>query len=347
MKNGKHMMGICAYTYSEPDYVLMKQAGIEWIRVGFTYPFKDQQHEEMNPRFLETVEHVKTLRKKGFRIMGVTPLLGSFRFNKKLGKSVWHPELPEWAGSYDSDRYYEAYREGCREISEQTKGFVQLWQVSNEMDISIFRGSMTVEQAGRFMKEGSLGVKEGNPEAETSINPAGLGADGRWLFENLYAKGEKTFDYAGIDGYFGSWAPGRPESWPPLLEEIHRITKTPVVIHEWGYSSIGRVKKVPEGSPPEGWNGWNCYEKAWYNVWKKEHSEAEQAEFVKATLEKFAEIPFLLGNFFFRWRDPPTCWQCGQPECPSECGWGLLDVKAKPKLAYYAYKEAVKAMFST
>ena len=70
MKNGKHVMGICAYTYSDPDYVLMKQAGIEWIRIGFTYPFKDRLHGELNPRFLETVEHVKTLRKKGFKIMG-------------------------------------------------------------------------------------------------------------------------------------------------------------------------------------------------------------------------------------------------------------------------------------
>jgi hypothetical protein len=347
MKNGKHMFGICAYTYSEPDYILMKQAGIEWIRVGFPYPFKDKLHEELNPQFTERVEHAKTLRKKGFRIMGVTPLSGSFRFNQKLGKSVWHSELPEWAGGYDSDRYYEAYREGCREIGEQTAGVVQLWQVSNEMDISIFRGSMTVEQAARFMKEGSLGVKEGNPEAETSINPAGLGVDGRWLFENLYAKGDGAFDYAGIDGYFGSWAPGTPESWRPLLEEIHRIAKAPVIIHEWGYSSIGRVKERPEGSAPEGWNGWNCYEKAWYNVWKREHSEAEQAEFVKAAMTLFAEVPYLAGNFFFRWRDPPTCWQCGQPDCPSECGWGLLDVKGKPKLAYYAYKEAVKSFNPT
>jgi hypothetical protein len=99
MKNGKHVMGICAYTYSDPDYVLMKQAGIEWIRIGFTYPFKDRLHGELNPRFLETVEHVKTLRKKGFKIMGVTPLTGSYRFNKKIGKTVWHPELPEWAGT--------------------------------------------------------------------------------------------------------------------------------------------------------------------------------------------------------------------------------------------------------
>ncbi|MEM2129249.1 MAG: hypothetical protein QXZ70_01485 [Candidatus Bathyarchaeia archaeon] len=340
-----HLRGICAYIYSEADFALMKKAGIEWIRVGFPYPFRDRLNGELSQRFLERVEHVKGLVKKGFKVMGVTPLAGSFRFSKEIGKSVWHSDLPAWAGTYDMDSFYEAYREGCKEIGRRTAGLVGLWQISNEMDIRIFRGSMTVEQAGRFLTEGSNGVKEGNPEAETSINPAGLGADGRWLFETLYAEGKRVFDYAGIDGYFGSWAPGGPESWLPVLEEIHRITKMPVIIHEWGYSSTGRVKERPSGSPPEGWNGWNCYEKAWYNVWKKEHSEAEQAEFVKAAIEFFAGIPYLVGNFFFRWRDPPTCWQCGQPECPSECGWGLLNVQGKPKPAYYALKEAYEILF--
>jgi len=43
-----------------------------------------------------------------------------------------------------------------------------MWQVSNEMDIRIFRGPMTVEQAARFLKAGSLGIKEGNPEMKTA-----------------------------------------------------------------------------------------------------------------------------------------------------------------------------------
>jgi len=36
------------------------------------------------------------------------------------------------------------------------------------MDIRIFRGPMTVEQAARFLKAGSLGIKEGNPEMKTA-----------------------------------------------------------------------------------------------------------------------------------------------------------------------------------
>ena len=213
------------------------------------------------------------------------------------------------------------------------------------MDIEIFRGPMTVEQAARFLKAGTQGIKDGNPSAKTSMNPAGLGSDGRWLFTALYSKSEGLFDYAGIDGYFGSWASGGPESWRLLIVEIYRITDAPVLIHEWGYSSIGKVKERPFGPPPKGWNSWNCAEKAWFNVWKQEHSEKEQAEYVKTTLEIFAETPNLAGNFFFRWRDPPTCWQCGQPNCPAECGWGLIDNHGKPKLAYYSFKETYEEQY--
>lgn len=319
----------------------MKEAGFNWIRLGFPYPFKDKIHGDLNPHFLHALERAETLRRAGFKIMGVTPLAGSYRFHEKTGTSIWRSELPEWVGAYDSSEFYEAYREGCKEIGKQTIGIVNLWQISNEMDIRIFRGPMTMEQAARFLKAG-LGIKEGNPEAKTSINPAGFGEEGRWLFENLYKRDTKIFDYAGIDGYFGSWVPGGPESWRPLLEKIHQITGLPLIIHEWGYSSIGRVKKMPQGPPPE---GWNCYEKAWYHVWKNEHSQEEQAEYVETALKIFFNIPYLAGSFFFRWRDPPTCWQCGQPDCPSECGWGLLDVQGKPKKAYYAYMENVKNLF--
>ena len=333
------ILGIHADHRLNPDYELMKEAGIEWLRIGFSYPFRDRLRGELTERFQETIELVKSLRRMGFRVMGVTPLAGSERFSRDLSKSVWQPGIPEWVGSYDSDGFYEAYREGCKEIGRRTAGLVEMWQVSNEMDIRIFRGPMTVEQAARFLKAGSLGIKEGNPETKTSMNPAGLNEDGRWLFKTLYSKGERIFDYAGIDGYFGSWAPGGPESWTPVIEEIHRMTNTPVLVHEWGYSSIGRVKERPDGRPPEGWNSWNCFEKAWFNVWNKEHSGAEQAEYVKVTLEMFSKTPNLAGNFFFRWHDPPTCWQCGQPNCPSECGWGLGDSEGKPKPAYYAFKE--------
>jgi hypothetical protein len=81
MKDGKHMMGICAYAYSEPDYVLMKEAGIEWIRVGFSFPFKDKLHGELNSQFTERVEHVKTLKKK------VSELWASLRFRALSGSA--------------------------------------------------------------------------------------------------------------------------------------------------------------------------------------------------------------------------------------------------------------------
>ena len=342
---GNHILGVHADHRLNPSYELMKEAGIEWLRVGFSYPYKDRVHGELTRQFYETIERIKSLRSKGFRVMGVTPLAGSYSYNKTLDKTLWQPGIPEWAGTIDQDKYYEAYKEGCKEISRQTAELVEIWQVSNEMDIKIFRGSMTVEQAARFLKAGTQGIKQGNPEARTSINPAALGQDGRWLFTTLYSRNEGLFDYAGIDGYFGSWAPGGPRNWAPLIEEIHRITDTPVLVHEWGYSSIGQVEERPQGPPPKGWNSWNCAEKAWFNVWKRAHSEQEQAEYVKTTLEIFVKTPNLAGNFFFRWRDPPTCWQCGQPHCPSECGWGLIDKEGKLKSAYHSFKQTFEELY--
>jgi len=330
--------------HSNPNYQLMKEAGIEWLRIYFGYPFEDHLRGKLTKEFQETLKRVKDLRNMGFKIMGVTPTPGVISWDKTLNKPIWQKSIPEWAGTYDSDKFYEAYREGCKELGRKTIGLVDIWQIANEMDIDVFRGPMTVEQAARFLKAGSIGIKEGNPEAKTSINPAGMNADSRYLFKVLYSKNEHIFDYAGIDGYFGSWSPGGPDNWPPVIEEIHRITGAPVLVHEWGYSSIGSVQESPKEAPPEGWN-WVCIKKAWFNVWKKEHSEREQAEYVAVVLEMFAKLPNLIGSFFFDWGDEATCYHCGQPNCPAECGWGLTDSQGRPKPAYYTFKETVKKFY--
>ena len=82
------ILGIHADHRLNPDYELMKEAGIEWLRIGFSYPFRDCLRGELTERFQETIELVKNLRRKGFRVMGVTPLAGSERFSKDLSKSV-------------------------------------------------------------------------------------------------------------------------------------------------------------------------------------------------------------------------------------------------------------------
>ena len=167
----------------------------------------------------------------------------------------------------------------------------------------------------------------------------------RWLLKELYADEDCPFDYLGLDAYFGSWQPGGPENWNGYIDETYEIAGKPIMINEWGYSSLYSSPKTRDLELKEYYNQDVCRHKSWDRVWKKEHSREEQAEYILQCLEIFANHPAVIGNFFFRWSDTETCWQCGEPECPAECAWGLVDVTQKPKPAYYAYQEGVSKFF--
>ncbi len=68
-----------------------------------------------------------------------------------------------------------------------------------------------------------------------------------------------------------------------------------------------------------------------------------QAEFIQQAFEAFiSQKDKLMGQLFFRWADQPTCWQCGQPACPSETAWGLVDIQNQEKPAFEAYKGGLR-----
>jgi len=335
----KRILGVSPW--SNPNYRLIKEGGIGWVRLEFEFPFEDKIGGKLTKKFLENLKTAKMVRQQGLRIMGITPLAGTMSYDEKDKQTAWRPTIPSWAGSIDSDSYYEGYEKACEEIARQTRGIVDLWQVSNEMDIHEFRGPMSVQQAARFLLAGARGVKRGNPASKADINPASLDSDGEWLFRELYSKSDTPFDYAGIDGYFGSWAPGGPQDWIPVIERIHEITGKPVLINEWGYSSIqgsGKPLNQKVGNQV-------CEKQAWNNVWRKEHSPEEQAAYVRMALKIFGTYPDVIGCFFYDWGDDAVCWHCGQKGCPSECGWGMVDSQGTPKPAYQVFKAIAQEYF--
>ena len=76
------------------------------------------------------------------------------------------------------------------------------------------------------------------------------------------------------------------------------------------------------------------------------HNPEEQADYIRECMKIFAEHPAVIGEFFFRWSDTETCWQCGDPLCPAECAWGIVDVHGNPKPGYYALKESYEKYFN-
>ncbi|MDR2686881.1 MAG: hypothetical protein LBB75_03955, partial [Oscillospiraceae bacterium] len=70
------------------------------------------------------------------------------------------------------------------------------------------------------------------------------------------------------------------------------------------------------------------------------HTPQGQADFYADILPRFAKHPYVLGEFIYAWKDSTSCYLCGQHDCPSETGWGLVDWEGNPKPALAAVKEA-------
>ena len=70
------------------------------------------------------------------------------------------------------------------------------------------------------------------------------------------------------------------------------------------------------------------------------HTPQGEADFYADLLPRFAKHPYVLGTFVYAWKDSDHCYLCGQHDCPSETGWGLVDWEGNPKPALAAVKEA-------
>lgn len=322
------------------DISLIKDAGIEWVRQDFPFPFADKVGGAQTDEYLKKLEEARNYAANGIKIMGTTPLVGWISYDSEQGRSAWKWNMPTWACDHEQESFYRVYEDACEAMAAETAEIIGLWQIDNEMDIDVFRGPMSAEQAARLMAAGARGIKRGNPAAQNSINPALMSADTEYFFRTLYAPGVDLFDYAGIDGYFGSWIPGGPENWPPVIDRIYELTGKPVIVHEWGYSALDRaIEPLKEGETAV------VCRHGWPNRWGNGHDEQTQADYIVATLKIFAEHQHCAGQFFFMWGDPESCFHCGGNACPAECGWGFQKTDGTLRKSYAAFRDAVRRYY--
>lgn len=276
-------------------------------------------------------------------VMGVTPLPGIGKREPgddgKL-KLVWNPRMPEWAGRPGSPEYLRNYADTCAWMAQDLKGTVGMWQVANEMDIELFAGPLNPAEGCELVTAGARGLKSSDPSLVVGHNPAG-DPKGYYFFGRLFNRPDAVMDYCGVDGYYGSWAPGAPSDWAPRIRELSSLTGVPILVNEWGFSSTGEIMSEADrlaGLMP-------CDRKKWWYTWGSGHTPEGQAEFVKAAMESFHSVRDLLfGMFFYRWEDQEKCWQCGAADCPAEIGWGLTGFKGDPKPALKAYQEGIRLL---
>ena len=335
----KRIVGICIGEANESrideDYRLMREAGFEWIRQYSALPFGESEND-VNPKHLECIGVYKRAAAAGLKQIAVSPIPEVWMFDEKAGEQKTRRCLPDWVGRPDCDEYYDIVYRAMKRLAEDTKDYIGMWQVSNEMDIKEFRGDMTLEQAGRYLVASAKGLRAGNPSAVLGINPASYDeANAKYLYDLCYVDNPDLLDYVGVDAYFGTWGPGKVNDWTEAIDFLHGLTDKPVFINEWGYASEG-------GEAFRGKTGRPCFEDGHFPyVWHKEHSEAEQAEYAAAGVRLLLTYPNCMGFLYYSWRERDICIWCGKKDCPAGCSWGIVDFESNPKPAYYALKENI------
>ena len=339
-----HMIGITP-AHDAPRFDLLRDLGVQWVRQGYVFPFAERGSERPSDAFLRSEEQVETYLREGFQVLASFPGPGSMRYAPEEGKTVYVRAMPEWMGEVGSADYQKALFDAAQWLAERTKGKITYWQVANEPDIDIFYGPLTKDQNIGFLMTAARGLLAGNPDAKPGINLGYINDYARLLMREMYAIPDSPFAYLGIDGYMGSWQLGGPETWVSYIDETARLSGKPILINEWGFSSLQWGEKYTDLERKNFYNQQVCYYKHWQYTWGKGHTPEEQARYVRLCQKIFADHPAVIGNFFFRWSDAPTCWQCGEPDCPAECAWGCVDVDQNPKPAYYALQEGKRTLF--
>ncbi len=339
----KLLIGTSAYPNANDS--LLRGAGIGWIRQDFSFPFIDHFGGTLSGDYRKQKETAGQWVRRGFQVMGVTPLIG-IGLQKPdangLLQTTWSGWTPDYMGTPGSSEFQIQYALLCVFLAQDLRGLVSGWQILNEQDIPIFAGPLNPREASDLILASASALKKTDSMLIVGTNTAGSDK-AYFLYGYLHANSEAVLDYCGVDGYYGTWSDGGPENWADRISELYALTKTKVLVNEWGYSSTGGLLTEDERRLKP----YVCQHKKWYYSWDAGHTPEVQAKFVEKVFDRLTDQrEKLFGAFFYRWEDQESCWQCGEPDCPAETAWGLVTVDNQPKPAYSRFRDGVDKLIS-
>lgn len=367
-KAGGYMKGIC---HADPDYDLLHEANIGWIRDDIPFPYDEKGN--LSKSYLSWKAEMQEYADNGMKIMGITPYPDDYI---EYGLDPRNPE--DVKGIQDIARFY------VKDLGHLLGAI----QVTNEMGVDRFTYPLTMDEAYEFI---GMQLEALDPVKGDIL--VGYNMTGTFVASMPFEMMEyhKYCDYVGVDMYLGCFENVLKNSDQiiTILSFVRRVTGKPVIVCEFGYIGLGEQKTRAEKNeilqsygykneseasadidnfisklPPELTDEFDKYAdespeyradqmfndeyanhlytelQAGYGLYDFEHTPEGQAEFFSYIIPKIMDLDFVIGSFIYCWHDSGDCYVCGQAECPVETKWGLVDGNGKPKLSYYAVKEA-------
>lgn len=368
-KTGGYMTGVC---HPEPDYQMILDANIGWIREDLPFPF--DANGELTLSYLWHKKRMQEYVENGLRVLAITPYPHEYLAN---GLDVRKTE--DVRKIQDVARFFVNDLKDC----------VGAFQVTNEMGVDRFTKPFTMKEAAKFI---GVQLQAMYPIRGDILIGYNYGGPGMWKLPFKMLRYNAFCDYVGLDLYFGCFENVTKTigTFPAVMRAYHIITRKPILLTEFGYIGYGEPKTAEEKqaileqygvhSEAEAAEDINAFisrlpeslqkdiEKSCAGMTDKEkakvlfkgeyanhiycelpkgfeligykHTPEGQAKFYSDLIPRLRSLPFCIGSFIYMWHDSEHCFVCGQPDCPVETGWGLIDGQGQPKPAYYAVQEA-------
>ena len=94
MKPSEKIKGIVFAYNTTGEYDMVRDLGVEWLRVNVSFPWTDRMHGTLSPRYVEAREQILRIHEAGLKVMPATPPLGGFVYDEKADDTVWKEEFP-------------------------------------------------------------------------------------------------------------------------------------------------------------------------------------------------------------------------------------------------------------
>ena len=367
-KAGGFMTGVC---HANPDYTAIRNANIGWVREDVPFPYDEDGR--LSRSYLYWKERMQPYVKEGIRILAITPnpseylengldvrnaddvpriqsiarfyakdlkgIAGAFQIANEMGVDRF--TLPFTIA--DAAKFIGVQLTAMRAVSDDVPigynlGGAGLYKLPFRMlrynayadyvGLDLYFGSFeniikSIDAYPAIMR--LFHIVTGKPILLTEFGYIGCGepktAEEKRAILEEYGFGSEEEAAQDIDAFI-SRLPG------PFRREIEKYygdlsSEEKAQLLFQGEYANHLYRELPEGFELEGYP----------------HTPQGQAAFFADLIPRLRALRFCAGAFVYMWHDSDRCYVCGQPDCPVETGWGLIDGEGRPKDAYYAVKE--------